>query len=111
MSFPIVEVRHLNQHLGEEVTVRGWVRNARTSKTRFVEVRDGSGFVQCVVGAAEADPESYEVAGRLTQESAVAISGLVQQHPKTGEPELLAKTVVLLAPSVDFPITPKEHGI
>ena len=111
MSAPIVEVRHLNQHLGEEVTVRGWVRNARTSKTRFVEVRDGSGFVQCVVGAAEADPESYEVAGKLTQESAVAIQGLVQQHPKTGEPELLAKQVTLLAPSADFPITPKEHGI
>jgi asparaginyl-tRNA synthetase len=111
MPAPIIEIRHLKQHLGEEATVRGWVRNARTSKTRFVEVRDGSGFVQCVVGAAEADPESYEIAGRLTQESAVAISGLVQAHPKTGEPELLGRTVELLAPSTDFPITPKDHGI
>jgi asparaginyl-tRNA synthetase len=105
------EVRHLKSHLGEEVSLRGWVRNVRTSKTRFIDLRDGSGFVQCVVGAAEADPASYEAAGQLTQESAISLTGLVQTHPKTGEPEILVKTLQLLAGSVDFPITPKDHGI
>jgi asparaginyl-tRNA synthetase len=111
VSAPIVEVRHLKQHLGQTVTVRGWVRNARTSKTRFIELRDGSGFVQCVAGAAECDPESYELAGRLTQEAAITVTGVVQTHPKSGEPELLAKALTLVGDSKDFPITPKEHGI
>jgi asparaginyl-tRNA synthetase len=107
---PIVEIRHLKQHIGQTVTLRGWVRNARTSKTRFIDLRDGSGFVQCVVGAAEADPASYELAGKLTQECSVIITGRVQQHPKTGEPELLATSLTLVGESVDYPITPKEHG-
>jgi asparaginyl-tRNA synthetase len=111
VSTAFTEVRHLKSHVGEEVSLRGWVRNVRTSKTRFIDLRDGSGFVQCVVGAAEADPESYETAGKLTQESAVSLSGVVQTHPKTGEPEILVKSLQLLAPSVDYPITPKEHGI
>lgn len=111
MSAAFTEVRHLKSHVGEEVSLRGWVRNVRTSKTRFIDLRDGSGFVQCVVGAAEADPASYEAAGQLTQESAISLTGLVQTHPKTGEPEILVKSLQLLAGSVDFPITPKDHGI
>ncbi len=111
MPATLTEVRHLKSCIGQEVALRGWVRNARTSKTRFIELRDGSGFVQCVVGASEADPESYETAGKLTQESAISLTGIVQQHPKTGEPEILVKSLRLLAPSVDFPITPKDHGI
>ncbi|WP_306598190.1 asparagine--tRNA ligase [Geothrix sp. 21YS21S-2] len=110
MDHPLTEIRHLKQHIGQTVTLRGWVRNARTSKTRFIDLRDGSGFVQCVVGAAEADPESYELAGRLTQEAAIVLEGRVQQHPKTGEPEILATKVTLIGDSVDYPITPKEHG-
>ena len=109
-SQPFTEVRFLAGQIGETVRLRGWVRNARTSKTRFIELRDGSGFVQCVVGAAEAEPESYELAGKLTQESAIALTGVVQQHPKSGQPEILVKTIELIGGSTDFPITPKEHG-
>jgi len=110
VSAPIVEVRHLKQHVGQTVTLRGWVRNARTSKMRFIELRDGSGFVQCVVGANDAEPESYELAGRLTQESAITVTGIVQTHPKSGTPELLVNSLTLVGESVDYPITPKEHG-
>ena len=110
MEAPIVEIRNLKQHIGQTVTLRGWVRNARTSKTRFLDLRDGSGFVQCVVGAAEADPTSYELAGKLTQEASVVLKGKVQEHPRTGAPEILVSALVLVGESVDFPITPKEHG-
>ncbi|MBI4911321.1 MAG: asparagine--tRNA ligase [Acidobacteria bacterium] len=106
-----MEVRQLRDRIGQIVTVRGWVRNARTSKTRFIELRDGSGFIQCVAGAEVCDPESYEMAGRLTQECALAATGLVQTHPRSGAPELLVQHLELLGESRDFPITPKEHGI
>jgi asparaginyl-tRNA synthetase len=105
-----VEIRNLKNHIGEIVRVRGWVRHARASKTRFVELRDGSGFVQCVVTNSDADAKSYEIAGSLTQECVIELSGLVQTHPKTGEPEILVKTLSLTADSIDYPITPKEHG-
>jgi len=107
---PIQEIRNLKQHIGETVTLRGWVRNARTSKTRFIDLRDGSGFVQCVVGAAEADPAAYELAGKLTQECSIILAGRVQQHPRSGDPEILVLHLTLVGDSVDFPITPKEHG-
>lgn len=110
MSPSIQEVRHLKQHVGETVTLRGWVRNARTSKTRFIDLRDGSGFVQCVVAASGADPESYELAGKLTQEACVTVTGTVSTHPRTGEPEIQVQSLALIGESQDFPITPKEHG-
>jgi len=107
---PFVEVRHLKQHVGETVTLRGWVRNARTSKIRFIELRDGSGFVQCVCGVNDADEASYELAGKLTQEAVITVTGIVQTHPKSGNPEILVKEIQLLADSKDFPITLKDHG-
>lgn len=110
MVSSIVQICNLEQNIGQTVTLRGWVRNIRTSKTRFIDLRDGSGFVQCVVGIAETEPSSYELAGQLTRECSVAITGMVQQHPKTGELEVLVAKLVLIGNSVDFPITPKEHG-
>jgi len=105
-----IEICNLKKHVGAVVNVRGWVRHVRTSKTRFIELRDGTGFVQCVVTASDADAKSYELSGSLTQECVLELSGLVQIHPKTGEPEILVKTLSLTADSKDYPITPKEHG-
>nr|AGS53260.1 asparaginyl-tRNA synthetase [uncultured bacterium contig00001] len=110
MPHPFVDVSSLKQYIGQTVAVRGWVRHVRSSKTRFLDLRDGSGFLQCVVTAQDADAVSYELAGHLTQECAVEVSGRVQAHPKSGEPEMLVKTLSLVGGSADFPITPKEHG-
>ena len=106
----VVEICHLEQNVGLIVTLRGWVRNIRTSKTRFIDLRDGSGFVQCVVSAAESEPSSYELSGQLTQECSIAVTGKVQRHIRTGELEILVSRLVLIGKSVGFPITPKEHG-
>jgi asparaginyl-tRNA synthetase len=110
MPHSFIEIRDLKKYIGESVRIRGWVRHARASKTRFIELRDGTGFVQCVVTISDADAESYELAGSLTQECVTELSGLVQAHPKTGEPEILVRTLSLIAGSADYPITPKEHG-
>ena len=110
MFHSFVEIRDLKKHIGNIVNIRGWVRHVRTSKIRFVELRDGTGFVQCVVAVSDADANSYGLAGGLTQECVVELSGLAQTHPKTGEPEILVKTLSIIADSKDYPITPKEHG-
>jgi asparaginyl-tRNA synthetase len=110
MPLTFIDICDLKNHIGETATIRGWVRHVRTSKTRFIDVRDGTGFVQCVATASDADTESYELAGNLTQECAIELLGLVQAHPKTGAPEILVKSISLIGGSIDFPITPKEHG-
>ncbi|MCL1893217.1 MAG: asparagine--tRNA ligase [Holophagaceae bacterium] len=110
MSHQFVDVCNLKKHIGETVGVRGWVRNVRTSKIRFVELRDGTGFLQCVITNSDATPESYQLAATLTQECAVELSGTIQTHPKTGQPEMLVKSLTIIGGSSDYPITPKEHG-
>ena len=110
MVLNITEICNLRKSVGQTVTLRGWVRNIRTSKTRFIDLRDGSGFVQCVVGVADAEPASYELAGKLTQECSISVTGRVQEHPKNGELEVLVVRIVLVGESVGFPITLKEHG-
>ena len=45
-----VRVEDLGKHVGETVTLHGWLYNRRSSgKLHFLEVRDGTGIVQCVV--------------------------------------------------------------
>ena len=110
MIHSFVDVCNLKKHIGETVGVRGWVRHARTGKIRFVELRDGTGFLQCVITNSDADAGSYQLAGTLTQECAIEIYGTVQAHPKTGQPELLVKSLATVGDSTDYPITPKEHG-
>lgn len=111
MEDSIVATNHLKDYIGHTINLRGWVRNIRTSKTRFIDLRDGFGFVQCVVSPEECEYDSYILAGQLTQECSIAITGVVKQHPNTQALEILVKNITLIGSSNGFPITPKEHGI
>ncbi|MDH5197662.1 MAG: asparagine--tRNA ligase, partial [Gemmatimonadota bacterium] len=94
------------------VTVRGWVMRTRSSgKIGFVVLRDGSGYLQAVILKNEVAPELWECFKGLTQETAVAVTGAPRAEPRSpGGVELAVTALEVLAPSVDFPITPKEHG-
>jgi asparaginyl-tRNA synthetase len=107
-----VAVRHLAEHDGRLVTVRGWVAGARSSgKIAFLQVRDGSGTVQAVVSRRDVPEAAWEAAQRATQESTVRVVGRARQEPRApGGVELHVTDVELVAPVQDFPITPKEHG-
>lgn len=107
-------VRDLCEHVGEEITLRGWLYNKRSSgKIQFLIVRDATGLVQAVMVKKEVDPEYWENAARLTQESSLCISGIVRQDDRApGGYEL---TVTKLEPvhiaETDYPISLKEHGV
>ena len=74
-----VEIRNLKDHLGEAVTVRGWVETTRGhGKIAFAVVRDGTGVMQGVFVQKEIDPAVFEAHGTLTQECTVAMSGEVR---------------------------------
>ena len=108
-----VSIAHLADHVGAEVTLRGWLYNKRSSgKLHFLEVRDGSGVVQAVVFKGDVSPELFALADHLQQETSLEVIGTVKEHGKIkGQYELQAKDVkVLGAPSREYPISPKEHG-
>jgi asparaginyl-tRNA synthetase len=109
-----IYVEDLSKHIDEVVTLRGWLYNKRSSgKIQFLILRDGTGLCQCVVMKNAVDAESFAAGESLTQESAVAVTGKVQKTEKDapGGVEIFASKVEHLAVSVDYPITPKEHGI
>lgn len=110
-----VTIADLKNHIGEEVQLRGWVRLRRSAgaKLRFLQLRDGSGFVQAVVKKGNVSDEALEAAGHVGLESAVAVTGTVREDERqVGGVELTVSAFDVLAPCVDdFPIGKKEHGV
>jgi asparaginyl-tRNA synthetase len=108
-----VRIEDLHEHVGETVTLQGWLYHRRSSgKLHFLEVRDGSGIVQCVVFKGNVSRETFQQADHILQESSVEVVGSVKPHGKlTGQFELEVRDLtVLAAPSQEYPIGPKEHG-
>ena len=72
-----------------EITLSGWIQNIRSSgKLAFIELRDGSGYIQCVVEAKNFTPEQFEEIASLGIESSLSLTGTVTKHPKKEEYEL-----------------------
>ncbi len=108
-----VYVRDIAASEGQVVTVKGWLYN-RTDKGKlqFLLVRDGSGLIQAVVSEKDIGPEIFAEVQRLTQESAVEVTGIVHADRRApGGFELQVQDVHVVQFVQDYPITPKEHGV
>ncbi|MGH7296048.1 MAG: asparagine--tRNA ligase, partial [Polyangiaceae bacterium] len=106
-------IDQLGQHVGETVTLDGWLYNKRSSgKLHFLEVRDGTGIVQCVLFKGNVSPETFQLADHIQQETSIEVTGAVKKHAKIeGQYEVDVKDVRVLAPTAqEYPIGPKEHG-
>ncbi|HZA13305.1 MAG TPA: asparagine--tRNA ligase [Myxococcaceae bacterium] len=105
-------IEALPAHAGETVTVRGWVSTTRSSgKIAFVVLRDGTGYLQVVIPKNDVPEAVWQTFGRLTQETSVEVGGTVRADKRApGGVELQAADLRIIGPSVDFPISPKEHG-
>jgi asparaginyl-tRNA synthetase len=105
-------IETVDRYVGEEIVLEGWVAALRSSgKIQFIQLRDGTGFIQCVVGVNDVDRETFDTVSSLTQESAVRVRGTVRADDRapTGF-ELSATGVELVSLADEYPITPKEHG-
>ena len=104
-------VDQLKDHIGEEVTLKGWLYNSRSSgKLVFLQFRDGTGIVQCVVFRGN-DEAVFEKAKGLGQESSIVVTGTVKADERSPiGVEVDVKDVEVLQNVHDYPITPKEHG-
>ena len=109
-------IEKIAAHEGETVTVTGWLY-ARTDKGRlqFLQIRDGSGIVQCVVFKKEVPPEVFEAAHSLTQESSLIVTGVVRADPRApgipGGYEIGVTGLEVVQLAEEYPIQPKEHGV
>ncbi len=106
-------VAALPGYVGQRVQLRGWLYNRRSSKKlHFLELRDGTGIVQCVAARADLGAEAFERAGACGQESSLEILGRVSADPRArGGVELHVDDLTVLQDAVGYPITPKEHGV
>jgi asparaginyl-tRNA synthetase len=107
-----VQISELHGHVGESVTLRGWVVTTRSSgKIAFVVLRDGTGYVQGVLSKKEVSETVWAAFLGLSQEASVAMTGRVRDDPRSpGGFELSVTDLQPLGASPDYPITPKEHG-
>jgi asparaginyl-tRNA synthetase len=105
-------IEALADRVGQTVTVRGWVMTTRSSgKIAFVTLRDGTGYLQAVLSKKDVSEAAWEASGRLTQETSIAVTGVVRADARApGGVELTVQDLAILGASADFPITPKEHG-
>ena len=104
-------INQLKDHIGEEVTLKGWLYNSRSSgKLVFLQLRDGTGIVQCVVFKGNSE-EVFEKAKPLGQESSLIVTGMVKEDTRsTIGVEIDVKDIEVLQNVHEYPITPKEHG-
>jgi asparaginyl-tRNA synthetase len=106
-------VEDLKKYVGQEVTLKGWLYNmASKGKLHFLQVRDGTGVVQCVVFLKDVPENVFKTAGELKQEASIIITGVVREDARSPiGVEIGVKDLQLVAqPVADFPISPKEHG-
>ncbi len=108
-----ISISDLSKFVGQEVTLKGWLFNKRSSgKIKFIILRDGTGYLQCVYFKGNLDPDIFDKADKIGQESSIEVTGKVKEEPRApGGYELDATDLKIISEAHDYPITPKEHGI
>jgi asparaginyl-tRNA synthetase len=109
----IISIEEAGQHIGETVTIRGWLRSRRDSgKLHFLIVRDGTGEIQAIVSKKAVGDEQFAVSASLTQESSLIVTGQLRADPRApGGYELDVAQLRAVQIAEPFPIQPKEHGV
>ena len=109
----IIHISDLKNYVGQEVTLRGWLFNKRSGgKVRFVILRDGTGYLQCVYFKGNVSEDTFAAADKIGQESSIEVTGKVKEEPRAaGGYELDATGLTIIQNANNYPITPKDHGI
>ncbi|MFD6207277.1 asparagine--tRNA ligase [Peribacillus sp. NPDC060253] len=107
-----ITIKDASKFVDQEVTIGGWLASKRSSgKIAFLQIRDGSGFIQGVVVKAEVGEEIFARAKSVSQETSLYITGVIQKDERSPFGfELQVKDIEIIHESSDYPITPKAHG-
>ncbi len=106
-------IQDIGKYDGQAVTLKGWLHNRRSSgKIHFLTVRDGTGFIQCVMTKQSVGEDAFKQADHLAQETAVIVDGTVRGDARApGGFELDVIGLQVVSESQNYPISPKEHGV
>ncbi|PHD77881.1 asparagine--tRNA ligase [Bacillus sp. AFS043905] len=107
-----ITIKDASKFVDQEITIGGWLASKRSSgKIAFLQIRDGSGFIQGVVVKAEVGEEIFARAKSVSQESSLYVTGVIQKDERSPFGfELQVKDIEIIHESLDYPITPKAHG-
>lgn len=107
-----IMIHEMPDHVGETVRIGAWIANKRSSgKIAFLQLRDGSGFVQGVVVKEVVGEEIFAKAKSIHQETSLYVTAEVTEDERSSfGVELQVKDIEIIHEAVDYPITPKEHG-
>lgn len=109
----LTTIQEIAAHVGKEVKLGGWLYNKRSSgKIQFLQIRDGTGFIQGVLVKKQVDPEVWEAAKKVTQESSLYVWGIVREDERAPSGfELEVTRIEIIQLAQDYPIAKKEHGV
>lgn len=108
-----ISISSLSKYVDKEISLKGWLFNKRSSgKIKFLILRDGTGYLQCVFFKGNVPEEIFNIADKIGQETSIEVSGKVKKEPRApGGFELDGTNLKVISESHDYPITPKDHGI
>jgi len=106
-------IEDIAKHEGQPVTIKGWLANRRSSgKIHFLQIRDGSGFIQGVMSKAAVGEDVFKQTDHLSQETAIVVQGTARADQRApGGYEIDVTSLEVVGGAQDYPITPKEHGV
>ncbi len=113
MSTTITTIAQIADHVGDTITLRGWLQSRRSSgRIHFLTVRDGTGLLQAVMSKKAVGDATFQRADHLGQETSLVVTGAVREDARApGGYELDVAALDVVGGSTDYPITPKPHGV
>ena len=109
----MIRIGNIAEHVGESVKLGVWLYNKRSSgKIQFLQLRDGTGFIQGVLVKSQVAPEVWEHANQLTQESSLYVQGTVRRDERAPSGyELDVEDIEIIQIADEYPIALKKHGV
>ncbi len=109
----VVTIATISRHVGQKVALHGWLYNKRSSgKIHFIQLRDGTGIIQCVMEKKAVSEELFALVERTVQESSIVVEGTVREDARSPIGfELGVTDFRLVHMAGEYPISPKEHGV
>ena len=101
------------KYIGKEVTVGGWVRSIRDSKTfGFIVLNDGTFFDPLQIVYSD-KLDNFDIISKQNVGAAIVAKGVIVETPDAKQPFEMQATEILIegASTPDFPLQKKRHSL